>query len=125
MTEQMHIIDNKRVLMTEDEWKHYQSICTAYDDPPQMRGKDLFQNLFETDDHGMILFLKPPTTTCTYEVFLFMVALMVHQRLRDAAKQVQAMHATIDGRIAAAIGKENEHIKALENRIAELEGKTK
>lgn len=118
----MHIIDNRKVLMTTEEWGLYQSICKAYDDPPAVKGANLFQNLFESDDQGLITFLRPPTNTCTYEVFLFMVALMVHQRLRGCYKQVNDMHASIDSRFADMSNKANERINALEARIVALEG---
>jgi hypothetical protein len=101
MTEQMHIIDNKRVLMTDDEWKMYESICKSLDEPPHQKGKDFFFNLFESDGQGMITYLRPPTRTCTHEVFLFMMSLMVHQRMRDCYKQVNVMQKKMDDHMAS------------------------
>ncbi len=54
------IIDSKRVDMTHDEYQMYQNICESYDNPPSQKGKDLFIDLFETDENGLILFVKPP-----------------------------------------------------------------
>ena len=125
MTEQMHIIDNKKVLITDDEWRLYQEICKSLDDPPAFQGKQFFQNLFKSNDQGMIQFLRPPVNTCTFEVFLFMVSIMVHQRLREAAKVVGEMKVATESRIGEAARTMNDRIAALEKRIAELEGKTK
>ncbi len=101
MTEQMHIIDNKKVSMTSDEWQMYQSICKTYDEPPHQQGKDFFFNLFESDEQGMITYLRPPTRTCSYEVFLFVMSVMVHQRMRDCHKQMTAMQAKMDNHITS------------------------
>lgn len=73
----LRIIANKRVEMTDDEFQFYQKIANSY---PQ--GKDLFRDLFETDDEGMIVFLVPPTKEFSMEVVLFLQNLMVHQHMR-------------------------------------------
>lgn len=75
------IISNKRIDLTEDEWRLYQEICRSYD-KPNFKGSDLFAELFETDDKGIITFLKPPTRFTSMEVFLFMMSVMQHQHLR-------------------------------------------
>ncbi len=49
-------------------------------------GKQLFDNLFETDKDGLIICLKPPTKTFTLEVVTFLQNLMVHQHLRKIYK---------------------------------------
>jgi hypothetical protein len=54
------IINNKRIDLTEDEWRLYQEICRSYD-KPNFKGSDLFAELFETDAKGIITYLKPPT----------------------------------------------------------------
>lgn len=121
IVEQMHIIDNKKVMMTVDEYRLYEEICTAYNDPPAVVGKQLFQNLFESNEQGMIQFLRPPTNTCTYEVIYFMQSLMLQQHLREAAKMVHRMQAGIDASLLAAMNKDAERITALEKRIEALE----
>lgn len=82
------IIDNKKVEMTDDEWSMYQKIVKSYTSLTN-KGEDLFIDLFETNDEGIIIFLKPPSKRQTsLEVFLFLMALMQHQHLRLMHKQV-------------------------------------
>lgn len=82
------IIDNKKVEMTEDEWSLYQKIVKSYNSITN-KGEDLFIDLFEVDDNGIIIFLKPPSKRQTsFEVFLFLMSLMSHQHLRIMHNQV-------------------------------------
>jgi hypothetical protein len=84
----IQIIDNKKVEMTSDEWQMYQKIVKSYTDLTG-KGEDLFIDLFETNDDGIIIFLKPPSKRRTsLEVFLFLMALMQHQHLRLMHEQV-------------------------------------
>ncbi len=84
----MKVIDNKKVEMTEDEWAMYQKIVQSYTTPTN-KGEDLFIDLFETDNDGIIMFLKPPSKFRTsFEVFLFLMSLMQHQHLRLMHRQV-------------------------------------
>lgn len=83
MHPQIKIIDNKKVSMTNAEWQLYETICRSYD-RNNFKGEELFKNLFETDDNGIIVFLKPPSTRYTsMEVFLFISSLMIHQHIRQ------------------------------------------
>jgi hypothetical protein len=83
------IVDNKKVDMTDDEWNLYQKIVRSYTTATN-KGEDLFIDLFESDEEGIIIFLKPPSRRqSTLEVFLFLMALMQHQHLRQ-------MHAQVD-----------------------------
>lgn len=75
------VINNKRIDLTNDEFNLYQEICRSYD-KPNFKGSDLFAELFETDEKGIITFLKPPTRYTSMEVFLFMMSVMQHQHLR-------------------------------------------
>lgn len=77
------VIDNKRVELSDDEWRMYQDICRSYD-KPNFKGKDLFIGLFETDpETGVIIFLRPPSQQfTTFEVFLFLMSVMQHQHIR-------------------------------------------
>jgi hypothetical protein len=85
------IIDNKKVDMTQDEFDLYYSICRSYD-RPNFKGEDLFKDLFESDDLGRIIFLKPPSTRHTsMEVFLFISILMQQQHIRSMQFQVSNM----------------------------------
>lgn len=84
----IQIIDNKKVEMTPDEHQMYQRIVKSYTNLTN-KGEDLFIDLFETDDDGIIIFLKPPSKRQTsFEIFLFLMALMQHQHLRIMRKQV-------------------------------------
>lgn len=73
----IRIIDNKKIDLTADEFEMYENICKAYH-----TGKDLFKNLFETDDNGIIVYLKPPQKIFSMEVVVFLQNIMVHQHLR-------------------------------------------
>jgi hypothetical protein len=74
--------------MTDDEWAMYQKIVKSYTTATN-KGEDLFIDLFETDDNGIIIFLKPPSRFRTsFEVFLFLMALFQHQHLRLMYQQV-------------------------------------
>ena len=49
----------------------YKKIVTSYTTTTN-KGEDLFIDLFETDENGIIVFLKPPSKRQTsFEVFLF------------------------------------------------------
>lgn len=84
----IRVVDNKKLEMTEDEWNMYQKIVQSYTTATN-KGEDLFIDLFETDEHGIIIFLKPPSKFRTsFEVFLFLMSLMQHQHLRLMHRQV-------------------------------------
>lgn len=98
------IIDHKKVEMTSDEFKMYEKICKTYDNPPSQKGKDLFMDLFETDDDGLIVFLKPPgERVCSFEVYLFVVNLMVSQHLKSGYKKIDERLAAAEARIDAKL----------------------
>ena len=78
----MRIIDNKKIDMTDSEWTMYQKIVQSYTSPTN-KGEDYFIDLFETNDDGIITFLKPPSRRQTsLEVFLFLMSLFQHQHIR-------------------------------------------
>ncbi len=82
MSTSIRIIDNRKVAMTNDEWDYYNTICRSYD-RPAFKGEELFKGLFESDDDGIIVFIKPPTSRYTsVEVFLFIVGLHQQQHTR-------------------------------------------
>jgi len=84
----LRIVCNKRLDMSEDEWAMYQKIVKSYTTTTN-KGEDLFIDLFETDERGIITFLRPPSARrTTLEVFLFLMALMTHQHLRLMQEQV-------------------------------------
>lgn len=77
------IIDNKKVEMTNDEWKMYEAICESH----EPLGKSLFKNMFEVDDEGLIQYLIPPQSKFAIDVVLFLQNLMLHQHLRRVYKE--------------------------------------
>jgi hypothetical protein len=78
----IRVVDNKKVEMTEDEHALYQKIVKSYTTATN-KGEDLFIDLFETGEDGIIIFLKPPSRRqSTLEVFLFLMSLMSNQHLR-------------------------------------------
>jgi hypothetical protein len=80
----LRIIDNQRIELTDSEFQLYQEICKSYD-TPKMKGADLFKDLFQTDQKGFIIFLRPPNKTYTsMEAYLFIVNIMIHQNLGHA-----------------------------------------
>jgi len=91
MDPQIRIIDNKRILLTQEEWDYYQSICKSYD-KQNFKGEDLFKGLFESNNEGIITFIKPPSSKYTsMEVFLYIVAIFQHQHMRLMYKQLQSL----------------------------------
>lgn len=87
----MKIIDNKKIDLTNDEWDLYLKIVKSYTTLTN-KGEDLFIDLFETNDDGIIVFLKPPSKRQTsFEVFLFLMSIQSHQQLRAVRKDVDDM----------------------------------
>ena len=84
----VRVVDNKKLDMTQDEWAMYEKIVKSYTTLTN-KGEDLFIDLFETNDNGIIIYLKPPSKRQTsFEVFLFLMSLMQHQHLRLMQHQV-------------------------------------
>ena len=115
----LRIIDNKKINLTDSEFNLYTQIVKAYT-TSKFKGEDLFKDLFETDENGTIIFLKPPKTThSTMEVFLSVTSVMVHQHLRISATASDLM-------IAEAKECLNEiKVKKIEERLSLLEEKMK
>jgi hypothetical protein len=70
--------------MSDDEYFIYQKICDSYaqDHQPNF-GKELFQDLFDVDENGIIICLVPPSKNFTsFEVMFFLQNLMLQQHLR-------------------------------------------
>lgn len=96
--------------MTNDEFAMYSAICKSYDDG-NTKGSDLFIDLFESDDNGIIVFLRPPSKRATsLEVFLFLTSLMTQQHLRVMYSQVEDMAQNMKSKL-----------KEYEDKIAKLE----
>jgi len=80
------IINNKRIDLTDEEYKIYEELCASYN-RDNFNGKDLFNDLFETDDEGIIIFLRPPKTTFSMEIIIYLNNIMTHQHLRKIASE--------------------------------------
>lgn len=93
------IVNNKKVDMTDAEWTMYQKIVKSYTTLTN-KGEDLFIDLFESNEEGIIVFLKPPSKRQTsLEVFLFLMALMQHQHLRLLHQQIDDLTKEIKGKL--------------------------
>lgn len=87
----IRVIDNKKIDLTQDESNMYDKIVQSYTTATN-KGEDLFQDLFESDNNGIIIFLKPPSKRLTsFEVFLFLMSIMQHQHLRLMHEQVDEL----------------------------------
>jgi hypothetical protein len=85
----IQVVDNKKLDMTNDEMIMYSNIVQSYTTFSN-KGEDMFIDLFESNEDGIITFLKPPSKRHTsLEVFLFLMALMQHQHLRLMHQQVE------------------------------------
>ncbi len=105
----LRILNNKRIEMTEDEYRIYEGIVESYS-KDNFDGKQLFDNLFETDKDGLIVCLKPPTKTFSFEVVTFLQNLMLHQHLR---------------KIYSDFSSEIKEVRELKNELKELISKAK
>lgn len=108
----MRIIDNKKIDLTNDEWNMYQNIVKSYTTLTN-KGEDLFIDLFETDEAGIITFLKPPSKRQTsFEVYLFLMSVMQHQHIRLMYKEMSGIASQF-----------KEKMKELDNKIKVLDQK--
>lgn len=82
----LRLINNKRIDLTQEEFDLYEKLCKTYS-RDNFDGKDLFVELFETDKDGMIIFLRPPTSTFSMEIIIFLQNIMTHQHLRKIYKE--------------------------------------
>jgi len=108
----IRIIDNKKVDLTEEEWSLYQKIVKSYTTTTN-KGEDLFIDLFESNDQGILVFLKPPSKRHTsLEIFLFLMSIFQHQHLR-------LMHDRVSDIKQQMIDK----LKEIEDKLSQLNDK--
>lgn len=79
------VIANKRVSISEEEYKIFLSICENYKD---YGGEILFNDLFETNSNGVITLIIPPTNKIPIDVYLFVMTLQQSQMLRHMEQTV-------------------------------------
>jgi len=95
----IRIIDNKKVEMTDSEWDMYNNMCRSYD-RTNFKGEELFKDLFHTDDSGIIIFLKPPSTRfISMEVYLFISSVFMHQHLRQVHEHADRLFDSMNSKI--------------------------
>ena len=104
----IRIIDNKKVDITDDEFEIYKKLCDSY---KSNGGPILFHDLFESNDDGIILFLKPPSKNfISYEIIFFIISIFQHQHIR-------VMYKTLEESISSFKEKEKKlHESFLENQ---------
>ena len=66
----IRIVCNKKLDMTDDEFKMYENIVKSYT-TANNKGEDLFIDLFESNNEGIITFLIPPSKRQTSLEILF------------------------------------------------------
>lgn len=109
----IRIVNNKKLEMTADESLMFDQICHSYDEG-NTKGSDLFTDLFESDNDGIILFLRPPSKRATtLEVYLFLASLMMQQHLRIMYKEVDSV-----------CGQMKNKMLELDDKLAKLENKS-
>ncbi len=80
----LRIIDNKRVELTAAEFQLYEELVKAYS-AVNRNGDEYFKDLFEPDQNGIIIFLKPPSKAFTsMECYMVLVNVMIAQHLGAA-----------------------------------------
>lgn len=115
------IIDKKKVDLTTDEYNTYKKIITSYTIQPYQKGEDFFIDLFEVDEDGIIIFLKPPSQRqVSLEIFLFVMSIMAHQHMRRNQDQVNAACKKMNEVLAQKLAELDSKMVELNNKIAEL-----
>lgn len=112
----IRIIDNKKVDLTDSEFKLYQEICKD-NSKVNFKGELLFQDLFESDKDGIIYFIRPSNKKyASMEAFLFIVAVMVHQHLRISASETDKINSE-SKQVLEEMKKELAEIKELKEKL--------
>lgn len=112
----IRVVCYKKLEMTDDEFGEFQKICKNYD-KPNLKGEDLFRDLFETDDNGLIVYIKSLNNKqFSFEIMFFLMNLMQNQWLRVAMTNVDVF-------LKRKEEEYNLKIQELELRIKELDNK--
>ena len=84
-----YIINFKSVEMNEEEHKYYEELVKSFS-TPEKSGKNYFRDLFDVDEDGCIMFIRPPLKMeVPWAVLVFLQNLMINQRLRRMEKKVE------------------------------------
>ena len=81
-------IDNKKVDLSEPEYKHYQELIKAY-------GAENFNDLFEADKDGIITVIKP-IKSVPWAVLFFIQNVMINQQLRSNDDRISALEKQLE-----------------------------
>lgn len=74
------IIANKKIKITDDEFQLYNNIVETY---TEFGGDAIFHDLFEVNNDGIIVMVKPPSARkVPMEAYLFVLSLQQQQVLR-------------------------------------------
>jgi len=93
------IIDHKKIDMSPEDWDRYRKIVKSYT-TVDIKGEDLFVDLFETNNDGIIITIKPPSNRRTsFEIFFFIIAIYQHQHMNLIHEQVDDLCAQIKEKI--------------------------
>lgn len=105
-------INFKKVLLTDSEYKEYQLICKRY-----TNGENLFQDAFETDDSGRIIFIRSAyDKEMSFEILHFLQNLTINQWLRYSVSLCENKAKELDEKIALLSNK----IALLDSKIATI-----
>ena len=99
----------KKVLLTDSEYKEFQLICKRY-----QSGENLFQETFEVDDSGRLIFIRSAyDKEMSFEALHFLQNLMLNQWLRHGMSIIERKEKELDIKI-----------KLLDNKISLLDNKS-
>ncbi|KKL92814.1 hypothetical protein LCGC14_1880920 [marine sediment metagenome] len=79
----------RKVEISNQEYKYYQQLIEQYTDDKH-KGSSYFADLFETDDNGIIIIIKP-IKSIPWEILFFVQNLMINQNLRQYDKRMVAI----------------------------------
>ena len=88
-------IAHRKVEITKEEFEYYQELVKLCTDDKN-KGSDYFNDLFETDDDGVITVITP-IKNIPWTILFFIQNLMINQHLRQYDKRMVAVEKLLDG----------------------------
>ena len=73
-------IAHQKVDMSDQEYQYYKELVSQFTDD-KTKGEEFFKDLFESDEEGLITFVKPNKPT-PWAIVFFVQQVMITQRLR-------------------------------------------
>jgi len=83
----------QKVDLTEQEFEFYQELVKQYTDENK-KGSEYFEDLFETNDAGIITIIKP-TKSIPWAILFFVQNLMINQQLRSNDERMSKLEKMI------------------------------